>query len=252
MELVVTGASGVLGQALLRALVARGALASGVPGGPVAVRRIIAVDRAQPATLFLDARIEYVRGDYEQPRFLARMMGTSTGSVFHLSGLGVALDLERVPGSLDAAFTRSVDTLHALLGACAFQAAVPRLVLASASAPAADGGQGDALAAACELLAGEAARYGIVDARCVRLPCVVGSGLSAEGRAVDAQLGAFAAGQVPGSELSAVDVLLPNEAAAALIEAHERARAPLVPVQAIDVPGRRVTLASLAGAARAE
>ncbi|HXW65003.1 MAG TPA: hypothetical protein VEK74_07975, partial [Burkholderiaceae bacterium] len=77
MQVVVTGASSPLGQATLQAIAARGVLARDA-GHPIPVRRIIAVDRTQPAALFLDSRIEYVRGDYEQPRFLARMMGTAT------------------------------------------------------------------------------------------------------------------------------------------------------------------------------
>lgn len=103
MQVVVTGAGTALGQALLQAIAVRGALRRG-DGDPVPVRRIIAVDRTQPAALYVDARIEYVRGDYEQPRFLARMMGASTDSVFHLSALGAGA----VPGPRPADLGRRV------------------------------------------------------------------------------------------------------------------------------------------------
>ncbi len=130
MQVVVTGAGTPLGQSMLRAIVARGALARG-DGDPRPVRRIIAVDRTQPAALFLDGRIEYVRGDYEQPRFLARVMGMITDSIFHLSALGAGLRTGTQLEDLDTALLHSLDTTRTLLDACRFQTAPPKLVFAS-------------------------------------------------------------------------------------------------------------------------
>jgi nucleoside-diphosphate-sugar epimerase len=219
MQVVVTGACTPLGQALLRALVARSALAAGASGAAVPVRRIIAVDRAQSGALFVDERIEYVRGDYELPRFLARMMGVATGSVFHLSALAATAGLGAAPGEgtaddagrmLDTALAHSVDTTRALIDACRLQTLVPRLVMASALPPARSGdgvpaSTDDACTAICELLVIEYARRGLIDARCVRMP-------PASGSAAEVQ---------------------------ALIDAHERPRAAAPAAQIIGLPRRR-------------
>jgi len=66
VQLLVTGASTPLGQGLLRALAARGALTRDGAAAPIA--RILGVDREQPPGLFVDERVEYVCGEYEQPR----------------------------------------------------------------------------------------------------------------------------------------------------------------------------------------
>ena len=69
MQVVVIGGAGVLGQALLKAIVARGVLTRS-DGVPAPVRRVIAVDRSQPPRLFVEARVEYVRGaghTYDEP-----------------------------------------------------------------------------------------------------------------------------------------------------------------------------------------
>ncbi|HYA65801.1 MAG TPA: NAD-dependent epimerase/dehydratase family protein, partial [Burkholderiaceae bacterium] len=199
MQVVVTGASSALGQAMLQAIAERGALRRG-DGEVASVQRIIAVDRVQPATLFLDTRVEYVRGDYEQPRFLARMMGMSIDSVFHLSALGAGIGSGPASADLNAALLRSFDTTRAVLDACRFQSVPPKLVLASSLEvkPEADPWPQttDGLCLAlCELLVVESARRGIVDARCVRLPCLFGNRSCRQDLALQALLADIAAGR---------------------------------------------------------
>lgn len=256
MQVVVTGASSALGQALLRAIAANGVLARG-PGNPTPVRRVIAVDRIQPATLFLDSRIEYVRGDYEQPRFLARMMGTATDSVFHLSALGTGTVAEPEAVDLDAALMRSFDTTRVLLEACRFQGTPPKLVLASTAearselGPWPQGSEG-VLLALCELLVVEGWRHRIVDARCVRLPCVVGNRTCSHDLALQALLADLAAGRASdqvAQALTQVDVISLDEAAAALLAAHERSATRSDGPDFIEVVGRRVRIGELAGVA---
>ena len=252
MQVVVTGASSPLGQATLEAIAARGVLARDA-GHPIPVRRIIAVDRTQPATLFLDSRIEYVRGDYEQPRFLARMMGTATDSVFHLSALGAGTVAGPESGDLDAALLRSFDTTRILLEACHFQSKPPKLVLASTAearpevGPWPQGSEG-VLLALCELLVVQASRHHLVDARCVRLPCVVGNRSCSHDLALQALLADIAAGRAgdeAAQSLTDVDVISLDEAATALLAAHERpANVPDGP-EFIDVAGRRVRIGEL-------
>lgn len=252
MQIVVTGACSRLGQALLRAIAARGSLAGA--DGAIPIRRLIAVDRTQPAALFVDERIEYVRGDYELPRFLARMMGTGTGGAFHLSALGAgAAPAGDVP-SLDEALQRGFDTTRALLDASRLQATPPRFVLASTlearqaqgKLPASPEG---AHAAMCELLLAEAARGGFLDLRCVRLPCIVGNASRAAEIALDETLARIAADPAaePASARTQMPVLLASEAAGMLIEAYERTASGGAPGAVEEVAGRVRTLAELAG-----
>ncbi len=180
LQIVVTGGCGALGQALVRAIAQRATL-SGPAGTGVPVDRILAVDRIQPAGLFLDARLEYVRAEYEQPRFLARMMGINTASVFHLAPADeggepdapAPADRSAALDALEHALVVGIDATRALLDACRHQAVLPRLVHAG-FAPPPDGALPQTTRAACaaisELLAWEAARRGLLDLRCVRLP----------------------------------------------------------------------------------
>ena len=185
MQLVVTAAGTALGQALLRALVARGELTRG-GGGPEPLRRILAVDRSQPAALFVHEGIEYVQGEYHQPRFFSRMMGAATDSVFHLSawyaGAGLGMEAE----AMELALLRSWDTTRALLEACRLQSHAPRLVFAGRAGLRRSPGDVpsgiDAVCAdACESLLAEAARRGIVDLRSVRLPPDAADGADEDG-----------------------------------------------------------------------
>jgi len=254
MQLVVTGACSLLGQALLRAIVARGVLSTSV-GGPVAVQRIIAVDRTQPARLYVEPRVEYVCGNFEQSRFLARVMGTATDSVFHLAPLGAAAGIGSQLEDLDLALMRSLDTTRSLVDACQFQSAQPRLVLASAAAARHDADVPPAsvegvCSALCELFLFECARRGYVDLRGVRLPCVVGDGSSDAGNALDLALQGLAARQplpLGCAPVTEIAVVTASEAAAALLDAHERAGAFSRPAPIAELPGRIRPLAELLG-----
>ena len=194
MQIVVTGASSPLGQALLRGLAAKGSLLE--VDGPVPIRRILAVDRAQGPALFVDDRIEYVCGAFEQPRFLARMMGTATDGIFHLAALDPGPEEGGDPaGDLESDLTRTWDGTRALLDACRFQAALPKVVIASTTEAAGEGGcdaprsRAGTLAAMCELLIAEGARRRIVQSRCVRLAARAAA--SASGDAVAGLISAY-------------------------------------------------------------
>ena len=174
MQVVVTGASTDLGQELLRAIVERGALRRS-DGSAAPVRRLLAVDRVQSVAMYVHDQIEYVRGDYEQPRFLARMMGAARDCVFHLSALGAGAGIDGGAEGIDLALLRSVDTTRALLDACRFQMHPPRLVFAGMSGLRSKANavpeSTDAICVdICESLLVECARRGIVDLRSVRLP----------------------------------------------------------------------------------
>ena len=179
MQIVVIGGAGVLGQALLKAIVARGVLTR-ADGVPAPVERLIAVDRSQPARLFVEARVEYVRAEWDSPRLLRHVMGTATDSVFHAWDSGAA-DGHSIPSFALA------DSLRELFAACEPQSSRPKVVLASsfaaqcaldASAGGADApgvlppSQEGLTALVGELLLEEAARRGRIDGRSLRLPMI--------------------------------------------------------------------------------
>jgi hypothetical protein len=176
MQVVVTGAGTPFGQVLLREVVLAGSLVRS-DGQRLPVHRILAADSVQPPGLFLDDRIEYVRGDLAQPRFLARMMGTITDSIFHIvPPCEAAAAPEGAPfptasltalaehAALEHELEVSFDVTRMLVEACSFQQLPPRLVYVSEFPGA---GAGNLLSA---VLAAEAGRHGIVQACAVVLP----------------------------------------------------------------------------------
>jgi D-erythronate 2-dehydrogenase len=178
MQIVVIGGAGVLGQALLKAIVARGVLTRG-DAVPAPVRRVIAVDPTQPPRLFVEPRVEYVRADLGSARLLPAVMGTLTDSIFHVWDSGAE-------GQSTPAFALA-DSLRDLFAACRLQSSRPKVVLASSFAaddagePA--GGARSRLPASREgltalvgeLLLEEAARRGQIEGRALRLAMVAGA-----------------------------------------------------------------------------
>jgi nucleoside-diphosphate-sugar epimerase len=252
MQIVVIGGCGVLGQALLKAIVERGVLTR-ADGVPAPVRRVIAVDRSQPARLFVEARVEYVRAEPGVPRLLQAVMGVATDAVFH------AWDAGAGAGRWASSFALA-DSLRDLLAVCAQQSSRPKVVLASSFAadcraealsaepqahalPASRNGM---TALVGELLLEEARRDGRIDGRALRLPMVAGApgcaGFLAtlvpalrEGRAASCPI-----------PLDAPMWLTSASAAArALVHAHELAPAAWATIGVPNAPGRTLSVDSL-------
>ena len=249
MQIVVIGGAGVLGQALLRAIVARGVLTRS-DAVPVPVRRVISVDRSQPPRLFVEPRIEYVRADLGTPRLLQAVMGTATDSVFH------AWDSDA--GDHSTPSFALADSLRDLFTACELQSSRPKVVLASTFAAdhradtpsqmarALPASQDGLTALVGELLLEEATRRGQVDGRILRLPMMA----AAPGCA------AFLGKLIPALAerrpalcpipldtplwLSSVDA-----AAQALLHAHELPSAAWAEVGLLNVPARTLTIEQL-------
>jgi nucleoside-diphosphate-sugar epimerase len=251
MQIVVIGGAGVLGQALVRAIVARGALTRS-DATPAPVRRVIAVDRSQPPRLFVEARVEYVRADLGNPRLLQAVMGTATDSVFH------AWDGGAGDGRSTPSFALA-DSLRGLFAACELQSSRPKVVLASSFA--ADGrpgpGEADAVRAlpasqegltalVGELLLEEATRRGRVDGRALRLPMIA----AAPG------CGSFLGELMPAlSEPRPARCPIPldaplwmtsaGSAARALVHAHELPPVAWAEAGVLNAPGRTLSVDSL-------
>jgi nucleoside-diphosphate-sugar epimerase len=169
MQIVVIGGAGVLGQALLRAIVARGAMTRS-DGTTAPVGRLISVDRHQPPRPFVESRLEYVRADGHavlvgerrhrfsgdpagrpaglrpaaaalvrdvpadlgHPRLLSAVMGTVTDSVYHAwDATDLAADIGGATPDAMAPTFALIDSLRDLLRNCASQAVTPKVVLAS-------------------------------------------------------------------------------------------------------------------------
>lgn len=249
MQIVVIGGAGVLGQALLKAIVARGVLTRS-DGVPAPVRRVIAVDRSQPARLFVEPRVEYVRGGHHNPNLLQHVMGTATDSVFHAWDSGAG-------GGWSTPSFALADSLRDLFAACELQASRAKVVLASSFA--ANGGadaagaapalpaSGDGLTALVgELLLEEAARGGRIEARSLRLPMIA----AAPGCAffVGAMVAALARGRttrcpIPGA--TPLWLTSAPAAARALLHAHELPPDAWARAGVLNAPGLTLSVDSL-------
>ncbi len=257
MHIVVIGGAGVLGQALLRAIVERGVLTRS-DGAPAPVRRVIAVDHHQPARLFVESRIEYVRADLGNPRLMTAVMGTVTDSVFH------AWDLGDRPDDSDVAPTFAlVDSLRDLFAACAAQSAKPKVVLASTFG--ADRAA-DVLAPAtfgcplpstyeglrsrvAELVLAEAVRRGIIDGRALRLPLIASApGCASFVGALVASLRESAPARCPLPPETSLWLTSAAAAARALVHAHELPAAPFVQGGVLNAPARALSVQELISA----
>ncbi len=254
MQIVVIGGAGVLGQALLRAIVARGALTR-ADGVPAPVRRVIAIDRAQPAKLFVESRVEYVRADVGGARLMQAVMGTLTDSVFHVWDGGAG-------GGQPTPSFALADSLRDLFAACQLQSARPKVVLAGSFAAEGDGGISNEAPSAPpqsregltaligELLLEEAARRGKVDGRTLRLALIAGAPGDAAflGELVPALLeGRPARCPIPSG--APMWLTSAQAAARALLHAHELPAAVWQKAGVLNAPARTLSVDALLQAA---
>jgi nucleoside-diphosphate-sugar epimerase len=268
MKVVITGGAGFLGQRLIRALCARGALLDAA-GEPRSIEQIVSIDAHQSGPLFLDERVGYVAGDIATPHLLTHVLGTDTHSVFHLAAV--------VSGAAEADFNLgmrvNLDATRALLEACRQQARPPKLVFTSslavfggalppvvrddtAATPTSSYGVQKLIG---ELLVGEYARKGYIDGRAVRLPTIV-----VRPGKPNAAASGFASGIIreplagksavcPVEPDTALWVLSPARAIDALVHTHElpcEAWQRAGGLHALNLPGLTVTIAQMLEALR--
>lgn len=177
MRVLVTGAAGFIGQALVRALTAEASAATDLD--------LVLTDRA--AGPEIPGRARWRAGDIGDPALLERLFTVPVDTVFHLAGI--------VSGAAEADYALgkrvNLDATIALLERCRLQAQrggpVPRMVYASSiavfgtplplrlddtTAPAPTLSYG-AHKRACELLIDDCTRLGFIDGRALRLSGVV-------------------------------------------------------------------------------
>jgi len=179
MKVLITGGGGFIGYRLAQALLKRETLAD-AEGRQQAISEIVLLDMAFPPQP--DPRLRCVAGDLTDKALLADIMGTNTGSVFHLASVvsgGAEADF-------DLGYKVNMDGTRALLETCRMQARPPRYVFASTCA--AFGGDlpdvvGDsttpnpqtsygAQKVCCEYLTTDYNRKGFIDGRSIRLPTI--------------------------------------------------------------------------------
>lgn len=179
MKVLITGGGGFIGYRLAQALLKRGTLADAV-GQQTPITQITLLDIAFP--MQGDPRLKCMTGDLTDKALLAEIMGTDTGSVFHLASIvsgGAEADF-------DLGYKVNLDGTRALLETCRKQARPPRYVFASSVA--AFGGDlpsvlDDSITpnpqtsygaqkVCCEYLTTDYSRKGFIDGRSLRLPTI--------------------------------------------------------------------------------
>jgi nucleoside-diphosphate-sugar epimerase len=265
MKAVVTGGSGFLGQRLLRALCERGLLTDAA-GRQRQIERIVAVDVGAAPEPFADRRIVYAAGDIADAAFVAGLLGTDTGSVFHLAAV-VSGAAER---DFDLGMRVNLDGTRLLLEACRRQQAVPKFVFASsvavfgqplpqvvtdATTPLPQASYGVQKLAG-ELLVGDFSRKGFIDGRCVRLPTIVvrpgRPNAAASGFASGIMREPLAGEQAvcPVDPATGLWVSSPTTATEALVHAHELPAAAWGTLRSLNLPGLTVTVGQMIEALR--
>lgn len=179
MDILITGGAGFLGQALARALLARGTIA--IDGTQTPVGRIVCFDQIEGA--ISDPRVLNVAGSIADAATVDALVGPATAVVVHLAAV--------VSGTAEADFDLgmrvNVDGTRNLLEACRSAGARPRLLFSSsvavfggdlpavvtdATAPTPQGSYGTQKLIG-ELLVQDSTRKAWIDGRSLRVPTVV-------------------------------------------------------------------------------
>jgi len=265
MKVIVTGGSGFLGQRLLRALCERGELTDAA-GRQRPIERIVAVDVGTAPEPFADRSVVYASGDIADAAFVAGLLGTDTGSVFHLAAV-VSGAAER---DFDLGMRVNLEGTRLLLETCRRQAAAPKFVFASsvavfgqplpevvtdATTPLPQASYG-VQKLASELLVHDYSRKGFIDGRSVRLPTIVvrpGKPNAAASSFASGIIREPLAGQpsvCPVDPSTGVWMSSPGTAVAAFVHAHELAASAWGSLRSLNLPGRTATVAEMVATLR--
>ncbi len=182
MQVVITGASGMLGKKLAREILQRGTLI-GTDGKSQPIERLVLMDVTEASDLPRDPRATFVAGEVDDTALIRRLIAPGTGSVFHLAAV-VSAGAE---ADFDLGYRVNLDGTRVVLEACRALPAPPKVVFASSVAvyggdmpevipdhqpltPQTSYGTQKAIG---ELLINDYSRKGFIDGRALRLPTIV-------------------------------------------------------------------------------
>jgi nucleoside-diphosphate-sugar epimerase len=260
MRVVITGGGGFLGLKLAKALLARGALATG-EGGEAPLSKLVLLDAAFPDDMPADARLEVVKGDVSDPATLERVLTPESHSVFHLAAV--------VSGAAEADFDLgdrvNLEGTRRLLEAARRCARPPRLVFASSVAafggvlppvlddsttptPQTSYGTQKVIG---EYLIADMSRKGFLDGRALRLPTIV-----VRAGKPNAAASSFASGIIreplngiasacPVAADTGVWLLSPKRVIEAFLHAHDLPASDWPSTRTVNLPGITVSVAEM-------
>ncbi len=259
MKVLVTGAGGFLGRALVDRLLQPGALA-GADGEAVDVSELVALDRAGwPAPA--DPRVRQVVANIVDPGVLQGLIDGDTGAVFHLAAV-VSGEAE---SDFDLGMAVNLDASWELLECCRRVGRCPRVIFTSSVAvyggplpdvvgdhtaltPRSSYGVEKAIA---ELLLEEYSRRGLVDGIALRLPTVSvrpgrpnkAASSFASGIVREPIAGEVALCPVPAD--TRLWLMSPRRAVEALVRAQGIGAESLGERRAVNLPGLSITVAEM-------
>lgn len=181
MRVLITGGAGFIGLRLARAILDKGELVDQA-GNTRKVDELVLFDQAPPAKPIEDARVSVVVGDIADRDDLARALGQTTDSIFHLAavvsggaeadlalGLRVNLDATRTLLDLVAAGGRKPKVIFA--SSLAVYGGPDSKAVTDATIPTPMSSYG-VQKLCCEYLIGDYDRRGLVDGRPLRFPTI--------------------------------------------------------------------------------
>ena len=260
MKVVITGGGGFIGFKLAKALLARGTLA-GPDGAPRKISGLVLVDRAFPAELPVDARLETLAGDISDPKFAAHAIAPDTDSVFHLAAvvsgaaeadfdLGMRVNLQGIRNLLESARRCARPPRFVFASSvAAFGGELPE-VLDDSTTPTPQTSYG-AQKVVGEYLLSDFSRKGYIDGRSLRLPTIV----VRPGKA-NAAASSFASAIIreplnglrydcPVGPETGVWLLSPRRAVEAFLHAHDLPVGKWGTNRVVNLPGITVTVAEM-------
>lgn len=262
MHVLITGAAGLLGTRLAKALLTQKTLYAG-PSGQQAIERISLLDIIEPR-IAPDPRLRVLTGDISDAAVIERALTADVQSVFHLA----AVVSGQAEADFDLGMRINYDATRLILERARHNGNCPRLVFTSSVAafggilparvldttPATPQSSYGAQKVMCEVLISDYSRRGFVDGRALRMPTVC-----VRPGAPNKAASSFASGIIreplkgqeavcPVAPETPLWLASPARAIENLLHGHEIDSALLGASRALNLPGLSITVGDMAKA----